>query len=100
VSTLKRWEVPLNAKARKAVQDYQGIRPEVERAVVEFAKKAGLKGVTPHVLRHSFAKALIDSGVSLEKVAALLGHSNLNTTRIYTTPGEEDLEDAVVRIDN
>jgi integrase/recombinase XerC len=51
--------------------------------------------VTPHVLRHSFAKALIDSGVSLEKVAFLLGHSNLNTTRIYMTPGERDLEEAV-----
>jgi integrase/recombinase XerC len=66
--------------------------------VHRFAKKAGLKNVTPHTLRHSFAKSLIDAGVSLEKVATLLGHSNLNTTRIYTTPGEEDLEDAVGKI--
>jgi len=115
----KRREVPLNAKARKAILDYLRMRPYVEmealflgqrsegvqsktiqRAVQRFTKKAGLKNVTPHTLRHSFAKALIDAGVSLEKVATLLGHSNLNTTRIYTTPGEEDLEDAVGRIED
>lgn len=114
----KRREVPLNVKARKALLEYLQMRPDVEmdnlflgqrnegvqsktiqRAVLRFAKKAGLKMVTPHTLRHSFAKALIDAGVSLEKVATLLGHSNLNTTRIYTTPGEEDLEDAVGKID-
>lgn len=114
----KRREIPLNAKARKAILDYLRVRPDVEmdalflgqryegvqsktiqRAVQRFAKKAGLKNVTPHTLRHSFAKALIDAGVSLEKVATLLGHSNLNTTRIYTTPGEEDLEDAVGKIE-
>jgi site-specific recombinase XerD len=114
----KRREIPLNAKVRKALLDYLHMRPEVERcelfigqrnegvqsktiqrAVQRFAKRAGINNATPHTLRHSFAKALIDAGVSLEKVATLLGHSNLNTTRIYTTPGEEDLEDAVYRIE-
>ena len=115
----KRREIPLNAKARKALLEYLRMRPDVEedeiflgqrnegvqsktiqRAVHRFARKVGLKHVTPHTLRHSFAKALIDAGVSLEKVATLLGHSNLNTTRIYTTPGEEDLEDAVGKIED
>jgi len=114
----KRREIPLNAKARKALLEYLRMRPDVEmdnlflgqrnegvqsktiqRAVQRFAKKAGIRNVTPHILRHSFAKSLIDAGVSLEKVAALLGHSNLNTTRIYTTPGVEDLEDAVGKIE-
>lgn len=114
----KRREVPLNAKTRKALLEYLIIRPNVEsddlflgqrndgvqsktiqRAVHRFTKKVGLSNVTPHTLRHSFAKALIDAGVSLEKVATLLGHSNLNTTRIYTTPGEEDLEIAVGKIE-
>ena len=72
----------------------------IQRAVQRFAKKAGLKKVTPHTLRHSLAEALIDADVSLEKVAMLLGHSNLNTTRIYTMPGDEDLEDAVGRIES
>ena len=115
----KRREIPLNMKARKAMLDYLAVRPEVasddlflgqrnegvqsktiQRAVPRFAKKAGIQNVTPHTLRHSFAKALIDAGVSLEKVATLLGHSNLNTTRIYTTPSEEDLENAVDLLDN
>jgi len=67
----------------------------VQRAVWRFSKQAGLKRVSPHVLRHTFAKSLVDNGVSLEKVAALLGHSDLNTTRRYVTPGERDLQDAV-----
>ncbi len=114
----KRREIPLNMKARKALFDYLAMRPDIssndlflgqrnegvqsktiQRAVQRFAKKAGLNNVTPHTLRHSFAKALIDAGVSLEKVATLLGHSNLNTTRIYTTPGEQDLVDAVVLLE-
>jgi integrase/recombinase XerD len=110
-----KWRViPLNAKARKALIDYLRLRPmvssdclflgqrnegiqskTVQRAVQRYAKAAGLDGVTPHVLRHTFAKSLIDVGVGLEKVATLLGHSNLNTTRIYTTPGLEELEKVV-----
>jgi integrase/recombinase XerC len=49
-------------------------------------------------LRHSFAKNLINAGVSMEKVAAPLGHANLNTTRIYIAPGVEDLQEAVQAI--
>lgn len=115
----KRREIPLNAKARKALLDYLRMRPEVERyelflgqrnegvqsktiqrSVQRFARKAGISNATPHTLRHSFAKALIDAGVSLEKVATLLGHSNLNTTRIYTTSGEEELENAISELDD
>lgn len=46
---------------------------------------AGLERLTPHVLRHTFAKNLANKGVGLEKIAALLGHASLNTTRIYIT---------------
>jgi len=71
----------------------------VQRAINRIADAAGLGGaVTPHTLRHTFAKSLIDEGVSLEKVAKLLGHNNLNTTRIYVTPSEQDLEEAVARL--
>ena len=67
----------------------------VQRVILRLGQDAGLKNLTPHMLRHSFAKNLVDSGVGLEKVAALLGHSNLNTTRIYVTPNQNDLEKAV-----
>ena len=36
----------------------------------------------PHTLRHSFAKNMIDAGTPLDQIATLLGHENLDTTRI------------------
>ena len=82
-------------------QRNEGIKSKtVQRSVSRFTDPIGLRGATPHTLRHTFAKSLIDSGVSLEKVATLLGHSNLNTTRIYTTPGMQDLEDALAELEN
>ena len=52
--------------------------------VVKYGHRAGLEDVTPHTLRHTFARALIASGAPLSDVADLLGHSSLDTTRIYT----------------
>jgi integrase/recombinase XerC len=51
--------------------------------------------LTPHKLRHTFCKNLINADVSLEKVAALAGHENLNTTKTYCKPSLSDLSEAV-----
>jgi len=110
----KQRTVPLNAEARRAAQRWLKVRAEagitapilwstggalttrtVQRAVARVAKEARLENVTPHVLRHTFAKSLIDAGSGLEKVAKLLGHSSLDTTRRYVEPGRQDLERAV-----
>lgn len=70
-----------------------GVR-SVQRIVEMVGQRAGVR-LTCHMLRHTFAKNLVNAGVTLEKVGALLGHSNLNTTRLYITPGQQDLERAV-----
>jgi integrase/recombinase XerC len=70
----------------------------LEILFARYAKQANLKGATPHSLRHSFCKNLVDAGVTLEKVAALAGHDSLDTTRRYCDPCLHDLENAVALI--
>jgi integrase/recombinase XerC len=71
----------------------------IQRSLAEYGRRAQVE-LTPHTLRHTFGKNLIDAQVSIEKVAALLGHSNLNTTRLYTLPSQADLDQGVTAIDN
>lgn len=65
-------------------------KKSVQKVLDNLGKKAGIK-VTPHMLRHSFATHLLEQGTDIRIIQKLLGHSNLNTTEIYTKVSNHNL---------
>lgn len=56
----------------------------IRRIFENVCSRTGFAGVTPHTLRHSFATKLLDREVDLRYIGDLLGHQDLNTTKMYT----------------
>lgn len=99
----KRRIIPLNTEARTALQDWLTIRPKagndfiwmtegqlttqtVQNAISRQAVDSNIYRLDSRILRHTFAKNLLNDGVTVEKVAFQMGNTSLNTTRIYFAP--------------
>lgn len=65
----------------------------IQHAIKVSTERAGIeKPVHVHTLRHSFATHLLENGVDIRKIQKLLGHSNLQTTQIYTQVSSEEIK--------
>jgi integrase/recombinase XerC len=109
-------EIPLNATAREAIRELLITLPEDEntwlftgehrskpitertlgRIIKHYANGANIPDLSPHDLRHRFAYRLMETDrVPLHRVAELMGHDSLDTTRLYIKGTAADLQRAV-----
>ena len=85
----QRIDTALILNDRGSRMTYVQLRKEV---MTRLSAISNLAKRSPHVLRHSFATAMLNNGADLESVQKLLGHSELSTTEIYTHTTFEQLK--------
>jgi integrase len=103
--------VPLHPGLVELLNDYQATRDDdidrliiwnggpmsrhqISRILRRIAKAAGIGHVHPHQLRHTLATQAINRGMSLEAVAAMLGHKTLRMTLVYARVADQTVADA------
>jgi site-specific recombinase XerD len=104
--------IPLHPQLKELLDDWIARRPEclrtkylffergrritaarVDRAVAKVAADAGISRVSPHQLRHTLATQAINRGMSLEAIAALLGHRSMRMTMVYARIADRTVAD-------
>ena len=66
----------------------------IESIIRKIGKAAGVRNAHPHRFRRTLATNLLDRGMSIQNVAAILGHSDLKTTQIYCYISQANVEAA------
>lgn len=84
----KAWTVAgqVLSTASKSIGAYH----QLHEIIRECGRRAGIKGLRPHKLRHAFATRMARDGAPLPVIQWMLGHSNIQTTMIYVHPQAED----------
>lgn len=89
----------------KGIEFFVGQRGPINRQTVhnlikEYAEQAGVKASRAHAhsFRHLFCISLLEEGVSIDKIAKIVGHSDINTTRIYTEMTKQDYFNAINKL--
>lgn len=109
---MKQRTVALNKDVRDAYEDYMKVRPVtssdylfvgqrgqltrngVFKTLKKYADRVGVE-VSPHCLRHSLARHLLESGTDITTVQGILGHERLETTAIYTKSTQEKMNEVL-----
>jgi len=95
-----RASAPLEQRLVLTSQSRAYLRPSVfRRALDQACRAAGLREVTPHILRHSFASHLAMAGVDMLTIARLMGHQSVTTTMRYSHLAKEGVRAATDRLD-
>lgn len=67
-------------------------KPAIEKIIKNIGKRAGIDGLHPHLLRHTAATDLLNRGMDVTQLKALLGHESLDTTMIYAKVTEDKVQ--------
>ena len=94
--------IPRGKNALAKTADLRLTPRSIQRIIKKYAIKAGIvgKNVSPHSLRHSYATDLLRNGADIRSVQALLGHSSVTTTQIYTHVTDKQLREVHQKFHN
>ncbi|MEL6712020.1 MAG: tyrosine-type recombinase/integrase [Pseudomonadota bacterium] len=71
-------------------------RQNFHKTLNKIAKHCNIPTFSAHQLRHSFATTLLNNGANIILIKSLLGHSSINTTKIYTHVNQENIKKAII----